>query len=235
MTEPRGNGPDGDPLLPGDRFRDRLDDGRISPSWGEISDPERFLPPLTFGELELAHYLDDSLPGDWRIYVRPHLDADRPLLAALHRSAGGMFWDVVDWDLSEFQVVDGVWVTRERRFGSPYRFMNEVRARVYGVFVPEIGEALNADNRGMYEPVHGSAPDIAGRGLANPLATVLSLAMMLRYSLGHGEVADRVEAAVSAVLDQGLRTADIMSPGMRQVGTVAMGDAVVMALRAAAG
>ena len=93
--------------------------------------------------------------------------------------------------------------------------------------------SLNAHGQGMYEPIHGSAPDIAGRGVANPLATILSVAMMLRYSLGAPAAADRIEAAVSKVLDQGLRTADIMSAGMRQVGTVEMGDAVVAALSGA--
>jgi 3-isopropylmalate dehydrogenase len=90
--------------------------------------------------------------------------------------------------------------------------------------------SLSATGQGMYEPIHGSAPDIAGKGIANPLATILSVAMMLRYSLGAPAAAARIEAAVSAVLDQGLRTADIMSAGMRQVGTVEMGDAVVAAL-----
>jgi len=90
--------------------------------------------------------------------------------------------------------------------------------------------SLNASGQGMYEPIHGSAPDIAGRGVANPLATILSVAMMLRYSLDSAEAAGRVESAVSAVLDQGLRTPDILSEGMRQVGTAEMGDAVVAAL-----
>ena len=90
--------------------------------------------------------------------------------------------------------------------------------------------SLNAAGQGMYEPIHGSAPDIAGKGIANPLATLLSVAMMLRYSLNAPAAAQRIEAAVSKVLDQGLRTADIMSAGMYQVGTVAMGDAVVAAL-----
>ncbi len=90
--------------------------------------------------------------------------------------------------------------------------------------------SLNAEGRGMYEPIHGSAPDIAGKGVANPLATILSVAMMLRYSLDAPAAADRIESAVSAVLDQGLRTADILSEGMRQVGTAEMGDAVVAAL-----
>ncbi|MFB1487639.1 MULTISPECIES: 3-isopropylmalate dehydrogenase [unclassified Thiocapsa] len=90
--------------------------------------------------------------------------------------------------------------------------------------------SLNEKGQGMYEPIHGSAPDIAGKGVANPLATILSVAMMLRYSLDAASAAERIEAAVSKVLDQGLRTADIMSSGMRQVGTAEMGDAVVAAL-----
>lgn len=131
---------------PGVQRLDAFAEGRISPPWGEIDDPERFLPAQTPGDPQLARYLDDVLPRDWRIYVRPHLDADRPLLAALHRTAGGMFWDVVDWDLSTFQVEDGLWMSAGRRFASPDRFMNEVRSRVYGVYVPEMGEALNGDN-----------------------------------------------------------------------------------------
>jgi 3-isopropylmalate dehydrogenase len=95
--------------------------------------------------------------------------------------------------------------------------------------------SLNAQNRGMYEPIHGSAPDIAGQGVANPLATLLSVAMMLRYSLDEPALAERIDRAVSTVLDQGLRTGDIMSDGMRLVGTAEMGDAVVTALRAEAG
>lgn len=91
--------------------------------------------------------------------------------------------------------------------------------------------SLNADNRGLYEPSHGSAPDIAGQGVANPLATILSAAMMLRFSLNQPEAADRIESAVKSVLAQGLRTADIYSEGTRKVGTREMGDAVVAALR----
>lgn len=87
--------------------------------------------------------------------------------------------------------------------------------------------SLNATGKGMYEPIHGSAPGIAGQDLANPLATILSVAMMLRYSLGEPTAAEHIENAVSAVLDQDLRTTDIMSAGMRQVGTAEMGDTVV--------
>ena len=90
--------------------------------------------------------------------------------------------------------------------------------------------SLDAGGKGLYEPIHGTAPDIAGKGLANPLATILSAAMMLRYSLGQPAAADRVERAVAKVLQTGLRTADIFTPGTRKVGTAEMGDAVVAAL-----
>ena len=90
--------------------------------------------------------------------------------------------------------------------------------------------SLNAKNQGLYEPSHGSAPDIAGKGIANPLATILSAAMMLRFSLNQPEAATRIEKAVDAVLRQGLRTPDIYSDGMSRVGTAQMGDAVVAAL-----
>jgi len=94
--------------------------------------------------------------------------------------------------------------------------------------------SLDANNKGLYEPSHGSAPDIAGRGIANPLATILSAAMMLRYTLQQADAADRIESAVSAVLESGLRTVDIASAGTRTVGTREMGDAVVAAIRATA-
>ncbi len=90
--------------------------------------------------------------------------------------------------------------------------------------------SLDAQNKGMYEPIHGSAPDIAGKGVANPLATILSAAMMMRYTFNRADVADRVEAAVRQVLRQGLRTGDIWQDGTQRVGTVEMGDAVVRAL-----
>jgi 3-isopropylmalate dehydrogenase len=91
--------------------------------------------------------------------------------------------------------------------------------------------SLDAHGKGMYEPIHGSAPDIAGKNLANPLATILSVAMMLRYSLDDAETATRIEDAVNQVLDQGLRTQDIHNEGMQKVGTSEMGDAIVAALR----
>ena len=91
--------------------------------------------------------------------------------------------------------------------------------------------SLDANNKGMYEPCHGSAPDIAGQGIANPLATILSVSMMLRYSFNQTAAADAIEQAVSLVLDQGLRTGDIWSAGCTRVGTQEMGDAVVAALQ----
>jgi len=92
--------------------------------------------------------------------------------------------------------------------------------------------SLNDKKQGLYEPSHGSAPDIAGKGVANPLATILSAAMMLRFSLNQEEAARRIEAAVQQVLAQGLRTPDIYSDGTTKVGTAQMGDAVVKALAA---
>ncbi|MCJ8338204.1 MAG: 3-isopropylmalate dehydrogenase [Pseudomonadales bacterium] len=92
--------------------------------------------------------------------------------------------------------------------------------------------SLDINGKGMYEPCHGSAPDIAGQGIANPLAMILSASMMLRHSLGMQEVADKIEQAVEAVLDKGLRTADIYSEGTIKVSTSEMGDAVVAALQA---
>ena len=98
-----------------------------------------------------------------------------------------------------------------------------------------LGEAdpLSGRRHALYEPVHGSAPDIAGRGIANPLAMIGSLAMALRYSLDMGEEADRVERAIASALEQGYRTADLVRPGETAVSTSAMGDAVVAALAAA--
>ena len=92
--------------------------------------------------------------------------------------------------------------------------------------------SLRLDNFGLYEPIHGSAPDIAGKDIANPIATVLSAAMMLRYTFAMEEEAQAVERAVSRVLDEGLRTADIAAPGESKVGTKAMGAAIAAAVAA---
>lgn len=90
--------------------------------------------------------------------------------------------------------------------------------------------SLDANNKGLYEPCHGSAPDIAGKNIANPLATILSVAMMMRHTFAREDVAQRIEIAVRKTLQSGLRTGDIYEAGMQKVGTVAMGDAVVAAL-----
>lgn len=90
--------------------------------------------------------------------------------------------------------------------------------------------SLNETRKGLYEPIHGSAPDIAGKNLANPLATILSAAMMLRYSFDQEAAATRIESAVRKVLGEGLRTADIFEAGTTKVGTIEMGDAVLKAL-----
>jgi len=91
--------------------------------------------------------------------------------------------------------------------------------------------SLDARKKGLYEPIHGSAPDIAGQDKANPLATILSLAMMFRYTFARADVAGRIERAVGAVLAKGLRTRDIALPGEKFIGTGAMGEAVAAALQ----
>ena len=90
--------------------------------------------------------------------------------------------------------------------------------------------SLNKNNYGMYEPIHGSAPDIAGKDIANPLATLLSVSMMLRYSLNQAPLADKINTAVNVVLNQGYRTKDISAAGDTIVGTEAMGDLIVDAI-----
>lgn len=105
--------------------------------------------------------------------------------------------------------------------------LSDIAAMLTGSIGMLPSASLNADNMGIYEPVHGSAPDIAGQGIANPLATLLSTAMLLRYSLDKGELADRIESAVSKVLESGLRTGDIAKPGEASVGTEEMASAVI--------
>ena len=108
--------------------------------------------------------------------------------------------------------------------------LSDIAAMLTGSIGMLPSASLDAQGKGMYEPVHGSAPDIAGKDAANPLATILSVAMMLRYSLGETAAADRIEDAVGKVLSQGLRTVDIAAEGDKTIGTKAMGDAVVAAL-----
>ena len=108
--------------------------------------------------------------------------------------------------------------------------LSDVAAMLTGSLGMLPSASLGADGRGLYEPVHGSAPDIVGRGIANPLATILSVGMMFRYTFGAVEVADRIDRAVQSVLSRGLRTPDIMpndTSGLRGVGTSEMGQAVL--------
>ncbi len=119
-------------------------------------------------------------------------------------------------------------IVTENMFGD---ILSDEAAMITGSIGMLPSASLRSDNYGLYEPVHGSAPDIAGKDIANPLATILSVAMMLRYSFGLTAEADLVEAAVSRTLDRGLRTADIATAGVTPVGTRAMGDAVVAAIR----
>jgi len=109
--------------------------------------------------------------------------------------------------------------------------LSDVAATLTGSIGMLPSASLDSHGKGMYEPIHGSAPAIAGQNIANPLATILSVSMMLRYSLNEAALADRIDSAVGAVLDTGLRTADIASEGMQTVGTRAMGDAVIAALQ----
>jgi 3-isopropylmalate dehydrogenase len=108
--------------------------------------------------------------------------------------------------------------------------LSDIAAQLTGSIGMLPSASLNASSQGLYEPIHGSAPDIAGKGVANPLATILSVAMLLRYSLKRGDLAEEVEQAVRRVLASGVRTGDIAKVGEKMVGTVAMGDAVVAAL-----
>jgi 3-isopropylmalate dehydrogenase len=108
--------------------------------------------------------------------------------------------------------------------------LSDIAAQLTGSIGMLPSASLNEKSQGLYEPIHGSAPDIAGKGIANPLATILSVAMMLRYSLKRGDLADKVEGAVQNVLAAGLRTSDIAAPGEAKVGTREMGNAVVKEL-----
>ena len=108
--------------------------------------------------------------------------------------------------------------------------LSDIAAQLTGSIGMLPSASMNAKGQGLFEPIHGSAPDIAGKGVANPLATILSLAMLLRYSLARGDLAEKIEAAVQQVLASGLRTGDIAAKGEAIVGTTAMGDAVVAAL-----
>lgn len=111
--------------------------------------------------------------------------------------------------------------------------LSDIAAMLTGSIGMLPSASLDVNGKGMYEPIHGSAPDIAGQGIANPLATILSAAMMLRYTFNEIEAAERIQLAVEKALDKNVRTADIFSPGMNKVSTSAMGDTVLNALKGA--
>ena len=136
------------------------------------------------------------------------------------------------WDNAAMQLVKepkqfDVMVTKNM-FGD---ILSDAAAMLTGSIGMLPSASLNAAGIGMYEPIHGSAPDIAGQNSANPLATIMSVSMMLRYSFEELALADKIDAAVKSVLQAGLRTADIYVEGMQQVSTSTMGDAVVTALQ----
>jgi 3-isopropylmalate dehydrogenase len=156
----------------------------------------------------------------WR-EVASRVGGDYPEVELSHMYVDNAAMQLVKWP-KQFDVV-----VTTNMFGD---ILSDCAAMLTGSIGMLPSASLDADGKGMYEPIHGSAPDIAGKGIANPLATILSVAMMLRYTLDEPALADRVEQAVNKVLDDGLRTQDIMSEGMQEVGCEAMGDAVVAAL-----
>ncbi|MEW8508484.1 MAG: 3-isopropylmalate dehydrogenase [Candidatus Thiodiazotropha sp.] len=156
----------------------------------------------------------------WREVVTA-IGADNPDVELTHMYVDNAAMQLVKWP-KQFDVM-----VTTNMFGD---ILSDCAAMLTGSIGMLPSASLDEGGKGMYEPIHGSAPDIAGKGTANPLATVLSVAMMLRYSLDEPAMADRIERAVDKVLDDGLRTPDIMSDGMTEVNCEAMGDAVVSAL-----
>lgn len=157
----------------------------------------------------------------WREVVTRN-GSDYPEVELSHMYVDNAAMQLVKWP-KQFDVM----VTKNM-FGD---ILSDAAAMLTGSIGMLPSASLDANSKGMYEPIHGSAPDIAGKGVANPLATILSLAMMLRYSLDHADLADEIEAAVGKVLDRGLRTPDIMAEGCKEVGTVEMGEAVLAELQ----
>ncbi len=157
----------------------------------------------------------------WREVATRVVAQDYPEIELTHMYVDNAAMQLVKWP-KQFDVM-----VTTNMFGD---ILSDAAAMLTGSIGMLPSASLNERGQGMYEPIHGSAPDIAGRGVANPLATILSVAMMLRYSLDEAAMADRIEQAVVAVLDRGLRTPDIMSDGMTEVDCEGMGDAVVAAL-----
>ena len=157
----------------------------------------------------------------WREVTTRVVESEYPEIELSHMYVDNAAMQLVKWP-KQFDVM-----VTTNMFGD---ILSDCAAMLTGSIGMLGSASLNEKGQGMYEPIHGSAPDIAGKGIANPLATILSVAMMLRYSLDQTAMADRIEAAVNRVLDDGLRTPDIMSEGNTEVGCEAMGDAVVAAL-----
>ena len=157
----------------------------------------------------------------WREVAARVVQDEYPDIELSHMYVDNAAMQLVKWP-KQFDVV-----VTTNMFGD---ILSDAAAMLTGSIGMLPSASLDEAGKGMYEPIHGSAPDIAGRGIANPLATILSVAMMLRYSLNAPGLADRVEKAVNSVLESGLRTPDILSEGMTEVATSAMGDAVVAAL-----
>lgn len=157
----------------------------------------------------------------WREVATRIVESEYPEIELSHMYVDNAAMQLVKWP-KQFDVM-----VTTNMFGD---ILSDCAAMLTGSIGMLGSASLNEKGQGMYEPIHGSAPDIAGQGVANPLATILSTAMMLRYSLNEEAMADRIQAAVNKVLDQGLRTPDIMSNGMTEVNCEAMGDAVVAAL-----
>jgi 3-isopropylmalate dehydrogenase len=157
----------------------------------------------------------------WRAVATRVVETEFPDIELTHMYVDNAAMQLVRWP-KQFDVM-----VTTNMFGD---ILSDAAAMLTGSIGMLPSASLNERGQGLYEPIHGSAPDIAGKGVANPLATILSVAMMLRYSLDEPVMAQRIERAVDKVLDQGLRTPDIMSEGMTEVNCAAMGDAVVAAL-----
>ena len=157
----------------------------------------------------------------WREVATRVVEREFPEIELSHMYVDNAAMQLVKWP-KQFDVM-----VTTNMFGD---ILSDAAAMLTGSIGMLPSASLNEKGQGMYEPIHGSAPDIAGKGVANPLATILSVSMMLRYSLDEAAMAERIESAVIRVLDQGLRTPDIMSEGMTEVNCEAMGDAVVAAL-----
>ena len=183
------------------------------------SDIERLMPVFGNAGISTRYF---CMPPDW--YLAPHGWVERSHLYVEH--AVDLLADAAAMHLVKAPKDINV-LLADNLFGD---ILSDEASMLTGSIGMLPSASLDASGKGLYEPSHGSAPDIAGKNIANPLATILSSAMMLRYTFNKDEWAYRIEAAVKSVLAQGYRTADIYEAGTRKVGTREMGDAVVAAL-----